>query len=75
MPGYYLVDGDTVRIETMRQCIGQRNPVPFLRRHPREKHMLSETLDARAFKVLGVGDVPYSPGSRLEGQNEEDYDR
>jgi hypothetical protein len=44
---------------SMRQCIGQRNPVPFLRRHPREKHMLSETLDARAFKALGVGDAPF----------------
>ena len=43
----------------MRQCIGQRNPVPFLRRHPREKHMLSETLDAKAFKALGVGDAPF----------------
>ena len=44
---------------SMRQCIGQRNPVPFLRRHPREKHMLSETLDARAFKALGVEDAPF----------------
>ena len=51
---------------SMRQCIGQRNPVPFLRRHPREKHMLSETLDAKAFKALGVGNVPYSSGSQLE---------
>jgi hypothetical protein len=44
---------------SMRQCIGQRNPVPFLRRHPREKHMLSDTLDARAFKALGVGDASF----------------
>ena len=44
---------------SVRQCIGQRNPVPFLRRHPREKHMLSETLDAKAFKALGVGDAPF----------------
>jgi len=44
---------------SMRQCIGQRNPVPFLRKSPREKHMLSETLDARAFKALGVGDAPF----------------
>ena len=51
---------------SMRQCIGQRNPVPFLRRHPREKHMLSETLDAKAFKALEVGNVPYSSGSQLE---------
>ena len=52
----------------MRQCIGQRNPVPFLRRHPREKHMLSETLDARAFKALGVGDAPFprQPIGRIE---------
>ena len=54
----------------MRQCIGQRNPVPFLRKFPREKHMLSETLDARAFKALGVGNVPYSPDSRLEEQKQ-----
>ena len=26
---------------------------------PREKHMLSETLDAKAFKALGVGDAPF----------------
>lgn len=50
---------------SMRQCIGQRNPVPFLRKSPQEKHMLSETLDARAFKALGVG-MPHSPGSQLE---------
>ena len=55
---------------SMRQCIGQRNPVPFLRKFPREKHMLSETLDARAFKALGVGNVPYSPDSRLEEQKQ-----
>ena len=28
--------------------------------------MLSETLDAKAFKALGVGNVPYSSGSQLE---------
>ncbi len=27
--------------------------------HTREKHMLSETLDARAFKALGVGNAPF----------------
>ncbi len=26
---------------------------------PREKHMLSETLDARAFRALGMGDAPF----------------
>ena len=50
---------------SMRQCIGQRNPVPFLRKFPQEKHMLSETLDARAFKALGVGDDPF-PRQPLE---------
>ena len=52
---------------SMRQCIGQRNPVPFPRRHPREKHMLSETLDAKAFKALGVGDAlfPRQPIGRI----------
>ena len=28
--------------------------------------MLSETLDEKAFKALGVGNVPHSPGSQLE---------
>lgn len=53
---------------SVRQCIGQRNPVPFLRKSPQEKHMLSETLDVRAFKALGVGDAPFprQPIGRIE---------
>ena len=50
---------------SMDQCIGQRNPVPFLRRHLREKHMLSETLDSNAFGTLGMGKAPF-PRQPLE---------
>ena len=40
----------------------QRNPVPFLRKFPQEKHMLSELLDAKTFKTLGM-ELFHSPGS------------
>lgn len=60
---------------SMGQCIGQRNPVPFPRRHPREKHMLSETLDAQAFKALGVGDALFPRQPIGKSKIREDYDR
>jgi len=47
---------------SIRQSIGQRNPVPFQRKIPLEKHMLLETLDAKVFRVLGVV-KPFPPGS------------
>lgn len=50
---------------SMGQCIGQRNPVPFLRRISQEKHMLSENLDVIAFKSLGM-DMFCPPGSLLK---------
>ena len=60
---------------SMGQCIGQRTPVPFPRRHPREKHMLSETLDAQAFKALGVGDALFPRQTIGKSKIREVYDR
>ena len=62
-----LPDCEKCMESSMRQCIGQRNPVPFHRRHPGEKHMLTETADARAFAALGVGDDPF-PRQPLKSQ-------
>ena len=48
---------------SMRQCIGQRNPVPFLRRHPREKHMLE------SFQGVGSGGCPIPPAANWKKMN------
>ena len=44
---------------SMRRCAGAKEPGSFFTETSVKKHMLSEGLDAKVFKTLGMGDAPF----------------